>query len=281
MKRSNLLIPAIALLALATQAACDSFDSEAAEPPLPRPVKLVVVEGSTEDSSRSYPATIEAADRTELSFQVGGLIQELPVVEGDEVKEGTLIAQLDQRDYQNQVASAKAQFDNAEDEYQRALRLADTNAISQSQLEQRKSQRDIAEALVAGFKAETAMPLLRSRDYARAACYAKNVEMPQRYERAHLLYLQNYGEADRDFYPFFQGHGIDENTAILVSGDQFEVIGQSYVAIYDHGRMLDSGGYFYFLRPGDRFNLQSREAYRMVRSSQTFERVQRKSWPEE
>ncbi len=32
------------------------------------------------------------------------------------------------------------------------------------------------------------------------------------------------------------------NTAIVVRGDRFEVIGQSYVAIYDHGRMLDSGG---------------------------------------
>ena len=79
-------------------------------------------------------------------------------------------------------------------------------------------------------------------------------------------------------HPHLLGIGIDENTAILVRGDQFEVIGQSYVAIYDHERMLDSGGYFYFLRPGDRFDLKSREAYRLVRSRQMFERVQRKKW---
>ena len=146
MNRPTLTQALIALLAMVVLSACDSLNSDAAPPPLPRPVKLIVVDGTHKDVSRSYPATIEAADRTELSFQVGGRIQELPVVEGDEVKAGTLIAQLDQRDYRNQVASAKAQFDNAEDEYRRSLRLSDTNVISQSELELRKSQRDIAKA---------------------------------------------------------------------------------------------------------------------------------------
>lgn len=74
-------------------------------------------------------------------------------------------------------------------------------------------QRTIAEAFVAGFKAEMHLPLLRSRDYAKAACYAKRVEMPSWHARAHLLYLEHYVEADRDFYGFFQRHGIDEKTA--------------------------------------------------------------------
>lgn len=79
-------------------------------------------------------------------------------------------------------------------------------------------------------------------------------------------------------HPELLGIGLDENTAILVRGDQFEVIGQSYVAIYDHNRMLDSGGKFYFLRPGDRFNLSTREATRPARANQPFERVQEKGW---
>ena len=146
MNHSTYTLTLVAILAMATLSACDSLNSDAAAPPLPRPAKLLVVDGTHKDVSRSYPATIEAADRTELSFQVGGRIEELPVVEGDEVKAGTLIAQLDQRDYRNQVASAKAQFDNAEEEYRRSLQLSDTNVISQSELELRKSQRDIAKA---------------------------------------------------------------------------------------------------------------------------------------
>ena len=74
-------------------------------------------------------------------------------------------------------------------------------------------QRTIADALIVGYKAESGLPILRSRDYARAACYAKNVDMPRRYERAHLLYLEHYGEAEKDFYAFFQRQGIDDDTA--------------------------------------------------------------------
>jgi len=70
--------------------------------------------------------------------------------------------------------------------------------------------------------------------------------------------------------PELLGIGIDENTAIVVKGDEFEVIGQSYVVIYDHERQIDSGGDFYFLGVGDRFNLATREAFR---GDQNIERV--------
>ncbi|MEM8486280.1 MAG: cyanophycinase [Bacteroidota bacterium] len=79
-------------------------------------------------------------------------------------------------------------------------------------------------------------------------------------------------------HPDLLGIGLDENTAILVRGDEFEVIGQSYVAIYDHNSMIDSGGQFYFLRPGDFFDLATREGFRRVRSSVGLERVVSRPW---
>ena len=81
-------------------------------------------------------------------------------------------------------------------------------------------------------------------------------------------------------HPDLLGIGLDENTAIVVRGDQFEVIGQSYVAIYDHNSRIDSGGSFYFLRPGDRFNLKTREAVRPSTNRQPIERVVKKGWTE-
>lgn len=78
--------------------------------------------------------------------------------------------------------------------------------------------------------------------------------------------------------PQLLGIGIDEDTAIVVQGDRFEVIGQSYVAIYDATRKLDSGGLFYFLAPGDRFDLKSRSPWRMVRRPQPLERVVEAKW---
>lgn len=78
--------------------------------------------------------------------------------------------------------------------------------------------------------------------------------------------------------PELLGIGLDENTAILVQGDRFEVLGRSYVAIYDHGARLDSGGRFYFLAPGDVFDLRERRALRPSRSLEPLDRVTDQPW---
>ena len=78
--------------------------------------------------------------------------------------------------------------------------------------------------------------------------------------------------------PDLLGIGIDEDTAIIVEGDKIEVIGQSYVAIYDHNRLLDSGGRFYFLSPGDTCHLQTRDGFRPAETSLPLERVVKRSW---
>lgn len=62
--------------------------------------------------------------------------------------------------------------------------------------------------------------------------------------------------------PELLGIGLDEDTAIVVQGNQFEVIGQSYAVIYDHEHIQETGVQFYFLEPGDEFNLRTRQAYR-------------------
>jgi len=79
--------------------------------------------------------------------------------------------------------------------------------------------------------------------------------------------------------PELLGIGIDEDTAIVVEGDTFEVMGQGYVAIYDHGAMLDSGGRFYLLSPGDRFLLDTRTGETPSRDGwREIGRVERRAW---
>ncbi len=111
-----------------------------------RPVKLIEIGAASNERSNRYPAVIDATDLSELSFQVGGQITELPVNEAQEIGAGDLLARLDQRNFQNNLASAMATFENAEEEFQRATRLAEQDAIAQSVLEQRRSQRDVARA---------------------------------------------------------------------------------------------------------------------------------------
>lgn len=78
--------------------------------------------------------------------------------------------------------------------------------------------------------------------------------------------------------PELLGIGIDENTAIVVRGDRFDVMGAGYVAIYDSERQIDTGGQFYLLAPGDRFDLNTREASRPAMGAQPLGRVEKRPW---
>ncbi len=115
-------------------------------------------------------------------------------------------------------------------------------------------------------------------DHEEGLSFLKNVAIDQ-----HLLKRNRQFDLIEiiEAKPELLGIGLDENTAIVITGDEFEVIGQSYVAIYDHNSMLDSGGKFYFLSPGDWFNLKTREASRPTTIREPLERVTKKSWAEQ
>lgn len=80
-------------------------------------------------------------------------------------------------------------------------------------------------------------------------------------------------------HPHLLGIGIDEDTAIVVQRDRFEVVGKSVVAIYDNRRTLAGGGQFYFLRPGDTYDLKTREARRKDFTAEPFAAVREEPWP--
>lgn len=65
-----------------------------------------------------------------------------------------------------------------------------------------------------------------------------------------------------DKNPQLFGIGLDEDTAIVVQGDRFDVIGKSYALIYSTKTVAGPNGRFYFLAPGDRFDLKTRRATR-------------------
>jgi cyanophycinase-like exopeptidase len=74
-------------------------------------------------------------------------------------------------------------------------------------------------------------------------------------------------------HPELLGIGIDEDTAIVVDGDRFDVIGRGYVAINDPHKAVSTAGTFYLLAPGDRFDLVKREASRRSEEFKPLERV--------
>lgn len=141
----NQIVPVATLaLALLFNASCGNDDVEQPREPAVRPVKLITLSPASDVETSRYPAVVDAARFSELSFQVGGLIEEIAVVDAQQVEEGELIARLDQRDFKSQLAAARSQFQNTEEDYQRAVRLMKEDAIARSVLEQRKTQRDVA-----------------------------------------------------------------------------------------------------------------------------------------
>lgn len=75
-----------------------------------------------------------------------------------------------------------------------------------------------------------------------------------------------------DEKPELLGVGIDEGTAMIVRGDTFEVLGRSYVLVYDGTFWSREGSdlkelpaserQFYFLRTGDRYDRKDRRVLR-------------------
>ena len=103
-------------------------------------------------------------------------------------------------------------------------------------------------------------------DHEKGFGFLKNVAIDQ-----HLLARNRHFDLQSilKHRPELLGIGLDENTAIVVKGDQFEVIGSSYVMIYD-GHFYSSEGYgskeiperhqlFYFLKKGQLYDLNKRE----------------------
>ena len=149
------LIATVVATGVISVAGCGGEVEEQAREPGARPAKLMTLSPASELQTARYPGVVGVGKFSELSFQVGGLIEEIPVKTAQDVSKGDLIARLDQRDFESQLASARSQFDNADEEYARALRLSEQDAIARSVLEQRKSQREVARAAL--DKAEKAL----------------------------------------------------------------------------------------------------------------------------
>lgn len=80
----------------------------------PRPAKVVTVNMTESEVVRSYPAIVLPSDEVELSFRVGGPVVELPIRAATSVETGDVIARIDPRDFERQIAQLESQRDQAE-----------------------------------------------------------------------------------------------------------------------------------------------------------------------
>lgn len=94
-----------------------------------RPVKIGTVESRSE-IRKEFSGIVEAVNFAKLAFRVSGQIIDIPIIEGQRVKKGQLIAEIDTRDLALQYAADKAAYETATAQLERNKRLLSKQAIS-------------------------------------------------------------------------------------------------------------------------------------------------------
>lgn len=123
------------------------WKKEPAEAAVPvRPLKILTVGESLSNPIRKYPGKVSALDRVSLAFQVDGPLIELPVIKGQAIKQGDLLARLDPRDFQSRLDSAKAARDQTATQLERIRKASVSGAVSQSDLTNAQAEFDRADA---------------------------------------------------------------------------------------------------------------------------------------
>lgn len=120
----------------------------------PRLVKLVEVSAGMDTVERMFFGRVVARETVDLAFQVGGQIVKLPVVEGETVDEGEVVAQLDLETFRLQLEQARVQLEQAERTVARLQQLG-RDTVSQVSLDDAETQAELSR--IAVRNAETAL----------------------------------------------------------------------------------------------------------------------------
>jgi RND family efflux transporter MFP subunit len=146
-------------------------------PPPVRPVKSMLVGAPPALPSLRFPGVVDARAGVDLSFEVAGRIVEFPVLRGQKVKEGDILARLDDRDYANQVKTAEAELAYVESNFKRMEAALAKSAVSQDEYSSARAARDKARAALDTAKKALDDTVLRARfDGVVSDTYADNFD---------------------------------------------------------------------------------------------------------
>lgn len=122
------LIPVFVLAALVS----------CSQPPVkeqgPRPVKLTDVT-SLNVIEKSFSGVVSSDQFSDLAFKMSGPLVSLNVEEGQKVRKGQVVAEIDPQDFKWEYEAKKASFQTAEAQLQRAKKLLSKQAISKQEYE--------------------------------------------------------------------------------------------------------------------------------------------------
>lgn len=205
-----------------------------APPPVPeriRPVRYAEVQVADQALVRSFSGAARADVEAELSFRVGGTVQQREVEVGMQVTGGALLASLDARDFNVAVSEAEAQLSNAEAmkrntqaNYDRVRGLYENDNVALSELDSARAAAESAAAQVQIAEQNLAnrrLQLSYTRLYAPAACGVAEtfVKENENVQAGQPIVRLNCGDCPEVHVsvPETQIHGVGVGDAVAVT----------------------------------------------------------------
>jgi multidrug efflux system membrane fusion protein len=155
------LLLAISLLVVAAvNAGCSSSAQSKAQAPAPVEVGVAEVICKQIGDSDEFTGRLEPVHAVEVRPRVSGYLQSVHFKEGEIVRQGDLLFQIDPRPFQAEVdrlkgdlLQAKAQRSRAQSDFERAERLHNNDGMSAEEYDRRAAARSEAEARIASTEA--------------------------------------------------------------------------------------------------------------------------------
>ena len=137
----------LSLIVIASTLSACSDSKPAGPPPMgPMPVTVLEVQPQKIPTSIEIMAQTEGARETEVRARVGGILVKRLYQEGEAVKAGQALFQIDRSSYEIALSEAQAKAEQASREMKRLKSLIESKAISQKEYDDAASNNAIAQA---------------------------------------------------------------------------------------------------------------------------------------
>lgn len=160
---------------------CGSGDQTQKSPP-PRPIVWFEVEAYEAEMRRRLPGVVQSVQRAQLSFEVGGKVESIPVEIGDSFEQGKVLAKLETASYRLQVEQARAALmqvqavaAEARQDFDRQQQLVAGGFASEATLDQAQAAYNSATSRVASARSSLSIAQENLDDTQMTAPYAGKV----------------------------------------------------------------------------------------------------------
>jgi RND family efflux transporter MFP subunit len=226
----------VAVIALAALSAGCGKEEE--RPVVAQPVRIITIEDGLNQPFRRFPGEVVSARIGRLSFEVSGRLIEFPIQNGQLVKKGDLIGQLDTADFVAAKDSARATFDAAKINFERNEALQRRGAVPTAVLDSARQELEMADAaLRTATRALEETRLLAPFDGRIADRIARELQNVRAQEQVAVLEDLSFLEIEinvpeRDMMIGSRGMSVEEIRKSLEAKVEFSVLPDQPIDLY-------------------------------------------------